>query len=197
MLRTDHYLRFERVTAVSPTPRGLVADVHGEQLHVEVVATDVVRLTMSRGGRIDDEPTFAVCVDPFADPVEHRVERDDDRVRLVTSDLVVSVWLDPFRVDVHRADGTVVLETAADADGRYWAYATLNDAFTLPAALPARGRLLRAGGEGRSAQPPGARLHPLEHRRAQPGRRRRSSRRAGRRTTRAATGPASSSTRTT
>ena len=131
MLRTDHYVRFERVSAVSQTPRGLVADVHGEQLHVEVVATDVVRLTMSRGGRVDDEPTFAVCVDPFADPVEHRVERDDDRVRLVTSDLVVSVWLDPFRVDVHRTDGTVVLETAADADGRYWAYATLNDAFTL------------------------------------------------------------------
>ena len=130
MLRTDHYVRFERVTAVRESARGLVADVHGEQLHLEVVAADVVRLTMSRGGRVDDEPTFAVCVDPLAETVEHRVERDDDRVRLVTADLVVSVWLDPFRVDVHRADGTVVLETAADADGRYWAYATLNDAFT-------------------------------------------------------------------
>jgi hypothetical protein len=32
---------------------------------------------------------------------------------------------------VHRADGTPVVETAADEEGRYWAYATLNDAFTL------------------------------------------------------------------
>ena len=32
---------------------------------------------------------------------------------------------------MHRSDGTPVIETAADADGRYWAYATLNDAFTV------------------------------------------------------------------
>jgi len=131
VLQTDHFVRFERVGDLTPTARGLVADVGGEQLHVEVVTPDVVRLTMSRGGVVDDEPTFAVCVDPFAEPVEHRLERDAERVRLVTSGLVVSVWLDPFRVDVHRTDGTMVLETAADDEGRYWPYATLNDAFTL------------------------------------------------------------------
>ncbi len=131
MLPTDHFLRFERVTSFDRTPRGVVAHVHGEQLHVEVVAVDVVRLTMSRGGLVDDVPTFAVCVDPFATEVGHEVEQDEERVRLRTSELVVSLWLDPFRVDVHRTDGTAVIETAADAEGRYWSYATLNDAFTL------------------------------------------------------------------
>jgi alpha-glucosidase len=131
MIRTDHFVRFERVDAVAETPHGLLADLHGEQLRVDAVRADVVRLKISRGGRFDDAPTFAVCVDPLADPVSFRVERDADRVRLVTDALTVSVWLDPFRVDVHRADGSPVVETAADADGRSWAYATLNDAFTV------------------------------------------------------------------
>jgi alpha-glucosidase len=131
MIRTDHFVRFERVDAVAETPHGLLGDLHGEQLRVDVVRADVVRLKISRRGRFDDSPTFAVCVDPLADPVSFRVERDADRVRLVTDALTVSVWLDPFRVDVHRSDGSPVIETAADADGRYWAYATLNDAFTV------------------------------------------------------------------
>ena len=131
MLQTDHFIRFERVDEVTPTSRGLLADLHGEQLRVDVVRPDVVRLKISRGGRFDEEPTFAVCVDPLADDVPFEVERDSDRVRLVTAALTVSVWLDPFRLDVHRADGTTVLETAADDQGRYWAYATLNDGFTV------------------------------------------------------------------
>ena len=32
MLRTDHFIRFERVSSVSETDRGIEADVHGEQL---------------------------------------------------------------------------------------------------------------------------------------------------------------------
>ena len=64
--------------------------------------------------------------------MEFRVERDAERVRLRTSAMVVSLWLHPFRLDVHRPDGSVVIETAAaDQDGQYWPYATLNDAFTL------------------------------------------------------------------
>src|SRR5215213_10789235 len=131
MIRTDHFVRLEHVDTVAETPHGLLADLHGEQLRVDVVRADVVRLKISRGGRFDDSPTFAVCVDPLADPVPFRVERDAERVRLVTDALTVSVWLDPFRLDVHRADGSPVVETATDADGRSWAYATLNDAFTV------------------------------------------------------------------
>lgn len=131
MIRTDHYVRFERVDTVRETEHGLVADLHGEQLRVDTVRPDVVRLKISRGGRFDESPTYAVCVDPLAEPVDFTVQHDDDRVRLVTAALTVSVWLDPFRVDVHRADGSVVVETATDEQGRPWAYATLNDAFTV------------------------------------------------------------------
>ena len=131
MLDTTHHLRFDRIDSVHATPRGLRADLHGEQLRVDVVRDDVVRLAISRGGRFDEQPTHAVCVDPFATPVEVTVEQDEDAVRVRTPALVVTVWLDPFRLDVHRADGTPVAETFQDADGRWWPYATLNDSFVV------------------------------------------------------------------
>ena len=132
MLETGNFVRFERVSSVVGTSRGLLAEVHDEQLRMDVLSPDLVRFKMSRGRFFDEAPTVAVYTDPLAGPaVDFTVERDADRVRLLTSDLVVSLWLDPFRLDVHRIDGTVVVETMADAEGRYWPYATLNDAFTV------------------------------------------------------------------
>ncbi len=121
--------RFARVDAVAETGRGLLAELHGERLRVDVVRDDVVRFKISRGGAFDEAPTHAVCVDPLAGDVAFAVERDDGVVRLRTAALTVSLGLDPFRLDVHRADGSPVIETATDADGAPWAYATLNDAF--------------------------------------------------------------------
>ena len=131
MLATDHFVRFERVDDVRETPRGLLADLHGEQLRIDVVRDDVVRFKISRGGVFDEAPTFAVDVDPLAQPVALTVERDDGVVRVRTAGLVVSLHLDPFRLDVHRPDGSPVVETAQDEQGRWWPYATLNDAWTV------------------------------------------------------------------
>jgi alpha-glucosidase len=128
---TEGYLRFPRVETVEATDRGLTATLGSERLRVDVVRSDVVRLAISRGGVFDEAPTFAVCVDPLGEPVDVAVELAPDVARVRTAALVVSVWLDPFRIDVHRPDGTPVIETAADEKGRYWAHATLNDAFTL------------------------------------------------------------------
>jgi alpha-glucosidase len=135
MIDTDHYIRYVRVDAVETTPTGLLARLHGEQLKIDIVRSDLVRLKISRGGRFDDSPTFAVCVDPLVEPGAFKIETADDRVRLITDDVIVSLWLDPFRIDIHRIDGSVVVETAPDADGRYWAYATLNDAWTVRRAI--------------------------------------------------------------
>ena len=131
MIETDTYRRFERVEAVEETPHGVLASLHGERLRLEVIRADTVRVKISRGGVFDEEPTFAVCVDPLSEATPFTVERDDNAVRVRTDDLVATLWLDPFRLDVHRADGTAVVETAQDSEGRYWAYATLNDAFTV------------------------------------------------------------------
>ena len=131
MIHTDNFIRYQRVDSVSDSATGVVAELHLERLRIDVIRSDVVRLKISRAGEFDETPTYAVCVDPLAEPVDFTVIRDDDRVRVSTEDCTVSLWLDPFRIDVHRADGSPVVETAQDSDGQYWAYATLNDAFTL------------------------------------------------------------------
>ena len=129
--QTDHYLRFTRVDEVHDTAHGFRALLHGEELHVDVIAPDVVRVTMTRGGVLDPSPTSALCVDPLAGTPELTVEREDGLVRLRTSALVLTLWLDPFRWSVARTDGSSVVETFQDEDGRYWPYATLNDAFVV------------------------------------------------------------------
>ena len=113
---------FSRVDSVIEIPRGVLAELHSERLRVEVVRDDVVRVKLSRGGVFDERPTFAVCVDPLSEPVDCSVSLEAGVARVTTSALVVSLWLDPFRLDVHRADGSVVIESVA-------AYSTLNDAF--------------------------------------------------------------------
>jgi alpha-glucosidase len=131
MIDTDNFLRWRRVDSVIETPTGILAELHGEKLTIDVVRADVLRIKISRGGVFDDSPTYAVCVDPLAGPAEFAVEPGDTVVRLITDACVASLWLDPFRIDVHRSDGSPVIETAQDADGHYWAYATLNDSFTI------------------------------------------------------------------
>ena len=115
MIDADRFIRFVLVDAVRKTVRGLEASLHSELLRLELVRSDVLKVTMSRGGRFEETPTYALCVDPFAEPVSFRVDRSDDRVQLVTDAMIVTLWLDPFRLDVHRADGSAVVETGSDA----------------------------------------------------------------------------------
>jgi alpha-glucosidase len=131
VIETDHYVRFEAASAVEETERGLEAALGRERLRIDAIRDDVVRFKVSRGGAFDESPTFAVCADLDAERPGFSVERGDGVVRLRTAALVVSLWLDPFRLDVHRPDGSRVVETARDADGRPWPYATLNDAFVV------------------------------------------------------------------
>ena len=131
MINTDHYIRCERVDSVTQTSTGILAELHGEQLRIDVVRPDVLRIKISRGGMLDEQPTFAVCVDPLASPIDFALEQDAERVQLITAACRASLWLDPFRIDVHRTDGSPVIETAQDEAGKFWAYATLNDSFTI------------------------------------------------------------------
>jgi alpha-glucosidase len=132
----QYFRRFARVDAVEVTDRGLSARLHGERLRVDVVRADVVRFAISRGGVFDEHPSHAVCVDPLAVEVPFTVEEttggDGGRVmRLRTSGLVVTLALAPFRLDVHRPDGSPVAVGADDEAGGTGAYATLNDAFVV------------------------------------------------------------------
>ena len=197
MIYTDNYYRWKRVEEVNQTPTGILAELHGERLRIDVVRADVVRIKISRGGVFDESPTFAVCVDPLATPARLSRRADGERVRLLTTRarrVAVARPVPPRRAP-HRRLGRV--ETAPDADGRYWAYATLNDAFTIRRRCRPEDAIYGLGEKTRPPQPQGPRLHAVEHRRARARRDRGVHRRHGRRTTRAETARASSSTRTT
>ncbi|HZB95581.1 MAG TPA: hypothetical protein VE268_06450, partial [Herpetosiphonaceae bacterium] len=108
---TRYFTRLERVTRVTQTDRGILAEVDGELLRVDVIRDDIVRLKISRGRVFDEEPTFAVCADLQPTGVAFTVETDDEVVRLRTDRMELSVWKAPFRLDAHRADGSMIFET--------------------------------------------------------------------------------------
>ncbi|WP_245827752.1 glycoside hydrolase family 31 protein [Sinomonas mesophila] len=130
MNRYENYLHFTRIDAIRETASGLLAELHGEKLRIDVIRHDVVRIKISRGGVFDEQPTVAVSADASGFGAAFEVTLEPDAARLATSAMVVTLWTDPFRIDIRRTDGTVVLETARDVDGSYQTYATLNDAFT-------------------------------------------------------------------
>ena len=76
-MQTGQLIRFERVSSVEETDRGLLAALHGERLRIDFVRADVVRLKISRGGVFDEAPTYAVCIDPLAEAVPVHVERGE------------------------------------------------------------------------------------------------------------------------
>ncbi len=117
-------------------PRGveLTLDGGGDRLRVEVLRADVLRLRISRGGRFDEQPTLALvdgAAESLGGDAAFTVDDTPDAVRVVTSALTLTVGKSPFHLAAHRADGSPIFESAANADGTFCAYATLNDEFLL------------------------------------------------------------------
>ena len=95
---------------------------------MEVLRADILRLKISRGGRFDEQPTFAVTNGATAaldGSKEFTVEDSPGAVRVTTSELILTVGKSPFRLDAHRVDGSPIFESADNV------YATLNDEFLL------------------------------------------------------------------
>ncbi len=124
------------VTTLQRIERGLLIGVGEEQLRVEVIRADILRLKISRGGKFDDAPTFAAA---FVMPAEvpFQVSETAQAILLETAQLKVVVTRAPFALAVHRRDGTPVLEDATSVetrDGRHESasgYVQLNDSFVL------------------------------------------------------------------
>ncbi|MBW3637231.1 MAG: DUF4968 domain-containing protein, partial [Armatimonadetes bacterium] len=122
----QYFSRFERLTSVESTPRGILAHIEGEMLRVDVIRDDILRLKISRGGQFDEAPTFAVCADLEAQSPAFYVTQNEDEVRLQTAQITLTIGKAPFRLEAHRADGSVIFETFRDENGDFWPYATIN-----------------------------------------------------------------------
>ena len=137
MINTEKYLKLTTVDSVVATERGLLAQLHGESLRIDVLASDVIRVKISRGGTFDEAPSHALTPEVAArgalpdQVVPFEFKLNDNEAVIVTADLRVVVGLNPFFVDVWRIDGTAVVETARDSHGQPLAFETLNDAFAI------------------------------------------------------------------
>ena len=112
----------------------LTLDQGEDRLRVEVLRADILRLKISRVGRFDEQPTLAVtdqALLALSGSAAFTVEDTSKVVRLVTTELTLTIGKSPFRLDLHRADGSPIFESASEADGTSSAYATLNDEFLL------------------------------------------------------------------
>ena len=114
-------------------PHGLemgLEAVPGEVVQVTVLRAEVVRIRISKNGVWEENPSHAVLPErslPEATPIE--IREQPDRVELVTGAVTVSLYRDPFHVEIRRADGTPVLASPRDAQGRPWFYRVRGDGF--------------------------------------------------------------------
>ena len=177
MTDTDTFQRFERVTAVGRPSAGCWRSCTASSCGSTSSATDVCG-SRSAGAECSTSPRPSRSASTrWPSAPSSRSSGTTSVVRLRTSALVVSLWLDPFRLDVHRTDGSPVVETARGRRGSLLGLRHAERRVHGPAPVPPGGRVLRPRREDRPPQPQGPRLHAVEHRRARPPRDRRVHRR--------------------
>src|SRR5450432_1408167 len=129
---TKYFRCFESVLAVEKIECGLLVEVDSEFrefLRVDIIREDVIRLKMSRNRVFDEKPTFAVCAKLTDEKPQFTIEDTYELVRIRTAKLALTIYKQPFRIDAHRADGSIIFESYVDELGASWSYASLNDEF--------------------------------------------------------------------
>ena len=133
LLDTRYFLRAQHAADLVHSPSGLEMRLDtGDRLRVEVLRADVLRIKISRHGFFDEQPTHAVLDGSLAalgGNAAFSVSETPDNVLLTTERIKLTVGKSPFQLDAHRADGSLIFESAEDANGQPWTYATLNDEF--------------------------------------------------------------------
>ncbi len=124
------------VLSFQSTKRGILAHLKDALLRMEAIRPGVIQFELRRHGSDQaQQPRFAVPFDPVQDArnsgLEVSTQIETAGAVLRTSEVVVTVGADPLRIDVHRHDGTRVIETVVDGAGAAWALADLNDAFVI------------------------------------------------------------------
>ncbi|RYZ03164.1 MAG: DUF4968 domain-containing protein [Myxococcales bacterium] len=126
----EHYAPLGSASALTRTGRGLILNVGDERFSAEVMRADVLKLALSQGGKLDEQPTFAVVGAP-REPVPFELEDSAEQVVLSTSALRLVVRKRPFALSAYRADGSVLFEDEEDEQGQSRGFLQLNDSFVV------------------------------------------------------------------
>ncbi len=132
-MQSSGAIKFTTVSSVERTKTGILSRVGEEFLRVDVIKTDLLRVAISRGGKFDEKPTFALAIDPMelAGTVDFDVTEANDKIHVITEGMTLEVVRNPFALNAYRADGSAIFESAESRDGRFGTYAVLNDSFVL------------------------------------------------------------------
>ena len=128
-MKTERFMPLKRVNSVSKTKTGLLANVDDEQLRIDVINAEVVRIKISVDGVFDEKPTYAVAEEPKLS-AKFKLKTSNGVTTLVTAALVVRVQHEPFSLDIYRTDGSVVFESVRDEAGS-WGYARSGNEFLI------------------------------------------------------------------
>jgi alpha-glucosidase len=133
-MKTQNFKPFSRLERASKTKTGVVANLVGvgasEQLRIELIADDVLRIKISKGGSFDEHPSFAVANEPKLGKVKFKVASSAGETSITTKQLVITLTHEPFALDVHRGDGTPVIESVRDEAGA-WSYVSDGEGFMI------------------------------------------------------------------
>jgi alpha-glucosidase len=115
---------------VTATASGLAAPIAGEELRIDVVRADILRLRIGSGGVADaGSAVRAAAVHPA--PVFAVAGERSGAVRLTTDRLLIEIERAPLAIRAWRPDGSPVFATASDPDGAPLVYGRLNDGFAV------------------------------------------------------------------
>ena len=116
-----YFTPLKTVTGFECITGGVELKVDDMTMQVHVLRADVMRLRIAPEAFVE-QPTFAVSADlgtrPQSSPcqgegdVEFDVTHDAKSIRVSTPSMTLVIGRAPFRIDAHRADGSVIFETA-------------------------------------------------------------------------------------
>jgi alpha-glucosidase len=124
-------INFFEITSFKPSETGILAHLDAELLAIDVLKPDLMRVMISRGGKFDSNPTFAISAEINTGFKDFNVSESNDKIHVTTAEMTIEVVKQPFALNAYRADGSAIFETAHDRDGQPQAYSVINNSFNL------------------------------------------------------------------
>lgn len=114
-------------------PQGMEMDLPeftGEKIRATFLRPDILRLQISVGGVFDENPSHAVAPGmPFGEPTSTRILEKPGCVQIHSGSMEISLFSDPFHVEIRRSDGSLVLGSSRGPDGHPWFYRRAGEGF--------------------------------------------------------------------
>lgn len=109
-----------------------IPNLAGERISVTFFRPDIVRLRISRRGKFEEKPSYAVPAElGQMEAVGVRIQAFEDKIKIASNAMEVFLFLDPFHVEIRRSDGTPVMAASKDSDGRPWFYRKEKEGFSI------------------------------------------------------------------